>query len=86
MFKGRVKYIEKGRDGGGDIIMQNGGVAEKEIRVCGINAGACVRDTVIELVSNWEQDVSVIGDAVANAWSCDAHSDLEYLEAYATIE
>jgi len=81
LFKSRVSYVEKGSDGGGDEIMENG-VAENEIRVCGINAGACVRDTVRQLDQRMidDQRILVIADAVANAWSYGCESDLEYMD------
>ena len=81
MFKGRVSYLQKSQDGGGDEIMENG-VAENEIRVCGINAGACVRDTVWELSQRMidDQRILVLADAVANAWSYSCECDLEYMD------
>jgi nicotinamidase-related amidase len=87
LFKKRVVYLEKGRDGGGDVIMENG-VAEDEIRVCGINAGACVRDTVWELSNRMidNQHVVVLADAIANAWNYDCESDIEYMRGFECVD
>ena len=85
LFKKRVSYVEKGRDGGGEELHRNG-IAENEIRVCGINAGACVKETVIELALNFGHDVSVISSAVGNAWTDSCEQDLDHMEMYAVIE
>lgn len=81
LFKKRVSYVEKSSDGGGREILANG-VAEKEIRVCGINAGACVKSTVCQLDKEMVDDehILVIADAVANAWSYSYEGDLEYMD------
>jgi len=77
----------KDRDGGGSAIMQNG-VAEDEIRVCGINAAACVCKTVYELNARMTEDqkILVLTDAVANAWSDDCYSDIEYMQELSCVE
>ena len=76
LFKGNVKKVVKWSDGGGDEVME----AEPQyfdMLACGINAGACVRFTVLELYKKHKQNVHVIASAVANSWgSCD--SDLKY--------
>jgi hypothetical protein len=87
LFKGRVSWVEKRSNGGGHEVMRNG-IAEDEIRVCGVNAGACVRDTVWELDQKMidNQHIRVLADAVANCWDYDCSGDLEYLESLDTVE
>lgn len=85
-FKTKVKKVMKSQDGGGDEVMDatDNDPLNGEFIACGVNAGACVRSTVLDLVHEYGKTVYVIGDAVANCWGgCD--SDLEYYDAYGML-
>ena len=78
MSKRNVKKIIKDQDGGGFPIIQ----AEPQHKIfyaCGINLGACVSATVDELRHEYDQEVFVIEEAVANCWG-ECKSDLERYE------
>ena len=67
MFKRNVKKIIKDHDGGGFPIIQSE-PQHKIFYACGINLGACVAETVDELRHNYDQEVYIIEEAVANCW------------------
>jgi nicotinamidase-related amidase len=80
-FKGQVKKVMKCNDGGGDEVMEvtNNDPLNGEFIACGVNAGACVRSTVLELVRDHGKTVYVIGEAVANCWG-GCEGDLDYYD------
>ena len=88
LFKRRVSKVMKSGDGGGAEIHPH--LQEEQIRVCGINAGACVRDTVWQLSERCidNEHIRVYADAVANAWNYDCEGDLAYMNDFActTVE
>lgn len=64
---GKVKKVTKNHDGGGHEVLA-AEPAHDNIRVCGINLGACVKETVKEIMANSHFEVEIIEEAVANSW------------------
>lgn len=67
LFKNNVKRVIKHEDNGGFPIME-AQPQHKTLYACGINLGACVGATVDELIEDFDQDVLIIEEAVANCW------------------
>lgn len=75
MYPERFKKVVKSWDGGGKEVL----AAEPQgdfMLTCGINAGACVYETVRQL-RNAHVDIYVLAEAVANSWG-HCEGDLDY--------